>query len=126
METRKPAPIVRCEHCKWQGSSRGLFTHVRLAHPGISEVPPNQTREHPLSINSTKWKEGKYRFSSDTSSMKKPVKYAPLSKEDKADFLTLSVMVPVLIYIFSQPNIKDILTREGVNPNRLVTALGKI
>lgn len=30
-----PAPKVQCPHCAWQGSARGLFTHVRLAHPEV-------------------------------------------------------------------------------------------
>jgi hypothetical protein len=28
-----PAQKVQCPHCAWQGSARGLFTHVRLGHP---------------------------------------------------------------------------------------------
>ena len=30
-----PAQKVQCPHCAWQGSARGLFTHVRLAHPEV-------------------------------------------------------------------------------------------
>lgn len=30
----KPAQIVKCPHCDWKGSARGLFGHVKLSHPG--------------------------------------------------------------------------------------------
>jgi hypothetical protein len=38
---REPAKIAKCPHCKWTGSARGLFSHVRLAHGG---------KEHSLKI----------------------------------------------------------------------------
>ena len=31
---RKPAETVKCPHCSWNGSARGLFGHIRLTHPG--------------------------------------------------------------------------------------------
>lgn len=46
---RKPAPVVKCKHCDWRGSARGLFTHVRLGHPGIKDKPPVMT--HPYDVN---------------------------------------------------------------------------
>lgn len=44
---RAPAQIVQCPYCNHRGSTRGLFAHVRLAHPNISEKPPISKREHP-------------------------------------------------------------------------------
>ena len=32
---RIPAKQSKCPHCNWIGSSRGLFSHVRLTHPGM-------------------------------------------------------------------------------------------
>ena len=54
-EERKPAVIVKCKYCEWKGSSRGLFTHVRLSHPGISKKPESTQKHeyHPLAINKT-------------------------------------------------------------------------
>ena len=51
-QVRKPAPIVKCPHCSHTGSARGLFTHVRLAHPSIAEKPKIATRitAHPYDI----------------------------------------------------------------------------
>jgi hypothetical protein len=52
-EERKPAVTVKCKYCEWKGSSRGLFTHVRLAHPGISKKPESTKKYeyHPLDVN---------------------------------------------------------------------------
>ena len=49
---RKSANIVKCPHCPRTMSSRGLFTHVRLAHPGITAKPKTSTRivAHPYDI----------------------------------------------------------------------------
>lgn len=122
-----PAPIVKCPHCKWQGSARGLFTHVRLAHPGISEKPMFQRDFYKNNLfNGPAGVSGIKLTPNDMARLKNPVKYAPLSKEAKADFLALAVVVPTLIYIFSQPDIKNILKSEGVNSKRVITALGKI
>jgi len=51
-QVRKSAPIVKCPHCSHTGSARGLFTHVRLAHPSIAEKPKTSTRitAHPYDI----------------------------------------------------------------------------
>lgn len=48
---RASAPIVKCPHCNHTGSSRGLFTHIRLAHPGIETKPPKSVKTHPYAIN---------------------------------------------------------------------------
>jgi uncharacterized protein YllA (UPF0747 family) len=49
---RKSATIVKCPHCSHTGSARGLFTHVRLAHPGITTKPKTSTRivAHPYDV----------------------------------------------------------------------------
>jgi hypothetical protein len=51
-KTRKPTAVVKCPHCSHTGSARGLFTHVRLAHPTIAEKPKTSTRitAHPYDI----------------------------------------------------------------------------
>jgi hypothetical protein len=41
---RKSATIVKCPHCPRTMSARGLFTHVRLSHPGIIAKPKTSTR----------------------------------------------------------------------------------
>ena len=124
--TRKPAPIVKCQHCKWVGSARGLFTHVRMAHPAINEKPPTITREHPYIIGGISGKKATTDQLHLFREGYKAKKVAPITRKDKEDFITAAIMVPLLIHIFSQPDIKDILTSEGVNPKRLVVALGKI
>jgi hypothetical protein len=52
-KTRKATAVVKCPHCSHTGSARGLFTHVRLAHPTISEKPKTSTKitAHPYDIN---------------------------------------------------------------------------
>jgi hypothetical protein len=49
-QERAPAQVVKCPHCNHIGSSRGLFTHIRLAHPGISDKPPISKRQHPYAL----------------------------------------------------------------------------
>ena len=51
-QVRKSAPIVKCPHCSHTGSARGLFTHVRLAHPSIAEKPKTSTKitAHPYDV----------------------------------------------------------------------------
>jgi translation elongation factor EF-4 len=51
-KTRKPTAVVKCPHCSHTGSARGLFTHVRLAHPTIAEKPKTSTKitAHPYDI----------------------------------------------------------------------------
>ena len=50
--SRKPAMVVKCPHCKWEGSARGIYTHVRLSHPTIAEKPKTATKivAHPYDI----------------------------------------------------------------------------
>jgi hypothetical protein len=52
-KTRRATAVVKCPHCNHTGSARGLFTHVRLAHPGINEKPKTSTKitAHPYDIN---------------------------------------------------------------------------
>jgi hypothetical protein len=49
---RKSATIVKCPHCPRTLSARGLFTHVRLSHPGITQKPKTSTRivAHPYDV----------------------------------------------------------------------------
>jgi len=49
---RKAATIVKCPHCTRTLSARGLFTHVRLSHPGITAKPKTSTRivAHPYDV----------------------------------------------------------------------------
>ena len=49
---RKSATIVKCPHCSRTMSARGLFTHVRLSHPGITQKPKTSTRivAHPYDV----------------------------------------------------------------------------
>jgi hypothetical protein len=51
-QVRKSAPIVKCPYCSHTGSSRGLFTHVRLSHPNIDAKPKKATKItiHPYDI----------------------------------------------------------------------------
>jgi len=55
-KTRKPTAIVKCPHCSHTGSARGLFTHVRLAHPNIDAKPKTATKItiHPYDIHGTR------------------------------------------------------------------------
>jgi len=122
--TRKPAPIVKCPHCKWNGSARGLFTHVRMAHPAINTKPPISKNEHPYDIRGVKT--SLERVNGGFLVHKFPKKIIPTTKKEQEEFVLWAALVPAFIYMFSDPDIKDILTREGVNPKRLVVALGKI
>lgn len=53
---RKPAQIVKCPHCAWQGSARGLVPHCRLKHPSVK--PPivnsleNRVTTNPYAVKS--------------------------------------------------------------------------
>jgi len=51
-QVRKSAPIVKCPYCSHTGSSRGLFTHVRLAHPNVNAKTKTATKitVHPYDI----------------------------------------------------------------------------
>lgn len=50
--TRKATAIVKCPHCDHTGSARGLFSHVRMSHPGVIEKPKTATKimAHPYDI----------------------------------------------------------------------------
>lgn len=50
---RAPAKVTKCPHCKWTGSARGLFSHVRLAHGG-KEHALKIRKENPYVIEKSK------------------------------------------------------------------------
>lgn len=50
---RAPAKLTKCPHCKWTGSARGIFSHVRLAHSG-KEHALNIRKENPYVIEKSK------------------------------------------------------------------------
>lgn len=114
MSSRKPAPIVKCEHCSWKGSARGLFTHVRLSHPGITSKPPIASLKHPLDINNktigSTSKRKRYRSSID----------------DDALLNVFGIMLAIKVLESLTDSQKQTLQREGINPSKVVTALGKI
>jgi hypothetical protein len=119
MTSRKPAPIVKCEHCNWKGSARGLFTHVRLSHPGISAKPPIAQLHHPLDIENSKV------------GNVKPKRKRKYSSEDSSELLEGTLVALGVAFAIkllqSLPNTqKQTLQREGINLNQVVTALGKI
>lgn len=48
----KPAQIVKCPHCDWKGSARGLFGHVKLSHPGNEGAIRHSTkRVNPYAVS---------------------------------------------------------------------------
>jgi hypothetical protein len=48
----KPAQIVKCPHCDWKGSARGLFGHVKLSHPGNEGAIKHSTkRVNPYAVS---------------------------------------------------------------------------
>jgi len=50
---RAPAKLTKCPHCKWTGSARGLFSHVRLTHGG-KEHALNIRKENPYLLEKSK------------------------------------------------------------------------
>jgi len=50
---RAPAKVTKCPHCKWTGSARGLFSHVRLTHGG-KEHSLNIRKENPYVVEKSK------------------------------------------------------------------------
>lgn len=50
---RAAAKVTKCPHCKWTGSARGIFSHVRLAHSG-KEHSLNIRKENPYVIEKSK------------------------------------------------------------------------
>lgn len=117
MSSRKPAPIVSCQHCKWKGSARGLFTHVRLSHPGITSKPPTAVLKHPLDVNNS---------TIGTLPIRKK-KRSKGSNNDEISILgTLGIVLAIRILESLTQKQTQTLQREGVNPSQVVTALGKI
>mgnify|MGYP006269821515 FL=1 len=50
---RRPAEIVKCPHCNWKGSARGLHSHCRLLH-GKNIKDAREIKVNPYSINKGK------------------------------------------------------------------------
>ena len=116
MSSRKPAPIVSCEYCKWKGSARGLFTHVRLSHPGIEKKPPVSKLVHPLSESQS---------ISGTNTKRKRKRYGESSID--GDTMSLLFIVGIIAKIIEAlpPREQKTLQREGINPS-YVRSLGSI
>lgn len=83
MSKRAPAQIVKCPHCNHTGSARGLFTHIRLAHPGIASKPPISRNEHPYAVG------GSVAKALDTKSPKTP-------KQSVEEILVSTITIAVL------------------------------
>jgi len=117
MTSRKPAPIVRCQHCNWKGSARGLFTHVRLSHPAISEKPPIAVLKHPLDID-TKTSIG--------NSKPKRKHYTSTLNDTSETITLLAISLSLVMKVLDYLPVRETLQREGINPNRVAKALGKL
>jgi hypothetical protein len=117
MTTRKPAPIVKCEHCNWKGSARGLFTHVRLSHPGISTKPPTATLQHPLDID---------KKTSIGSVKRKRKHYSSELNDEINEVAMLALGLALVVKVLDYLPVRQTLQREGINPNQVVKALGKV
>lgn len=87
---RSPAPIVKCPHCNHQGSSRGLFTHIRLAHPNIESKPPKSVKMHPYAVN-----QGNI-GSIDVKPMKRKKKRASVSGLTQTEEALIGILLPIL------------------------------
>lgn len=110
--TRKPAMVVKCPHCKWEGSARGIYTHVRLSHPAIAEKPKTATHivAHPYDVKGLGHVKDKIHR---------------LDKVNHSDWINLLV-VPLAIKLF-----EELLMQNGVTlPSKVgkpyQSAIGKI
>jgi hypothetical protein len=104
--SRKPAPIVSCEYCNWKGSARGLFTHVRLSHPGIDKKPPIAQLVHPLDNS---------RSISGTKVKRKRKRYGESNEAEGTALMLLAVGIIVKMIEALPPTSKKILQSEGIN-----------
>ena len=114
---RKAAPIVKCEHCNWKGSARGIFTHVRLSHPGIIEKPPIAVLQHPLDVNTKQTIIGNVK--------RKRVRYNGI-EQDINDIAMIGLALALVIKVIDLIPVKNALKSEGINPNKVTMALGKL
>jgi len=117
MTSRKPAPIVKCEYCNWKGSARGLFTHVRLSHPGITAKPPIATLHHPLDVD---------KKTSIGNVKRKRKRYQSELEKDVDEVAMLALGLALVVKVLNYLPVRKTLQREGVNPNLVVKALGKV
>lgn len=105
-QNRKPAPVVKCPHCDHIGSSRGLFTHVRLSHPNVSAKPKIATKitAHPYDIKGMGHvKETIHRIET---SRKKPI------KTDWQSEFFVKIVAEVLSQLANKYGLKTINTSE--------------
>lgn len=113
-QVRKSAPIVKCPHCSHTGSARGLFTHVRLAHPNVAAKPKKATKitVHPYDIKGMGHvKETIHRIET---------KKKPVLDNWQHDFLAkcAAEVVRQLFEVYQIQSIKGIKTSErGYKPN---------
>lgn len=87
---RLPAPIVKCPHCNHKGSSRGLFTHIRLAHPNIESRPPKSVKTHPYAIKESSI------GSIDVKPIKRKKKRASVSGFTETEEALIAIFLPIL------------------------------
>lgn len=80
-KNRKPAPIVKCPYCTHKGSARGLFAHIRLAHPNEGYVKPPVSKKVTVSVHP-------YACSGDVPSFKSGgiLSVSDLTKQEKKIF----------------------------------------
>ena len=116
---RKPAQIVKCPHCSWTGSARGLFTHSRLAHPSL---PTPKTKGRPVYATSNPNAIG-----SVTKPLKSNVSDDPLSYFNQRGWKAYKEKEPGWAYaveIVSQVVVE--MARRFNERNKKVVALGSI
>jgi hypothetical protein len=90
-----------------------------LSHPGITSKPPIASLEHPLDIN---------KKTIGSTSVRKRKRYrSSIDNDDSSVVLgVLGIMVAIKVLQSLTDKQKETLQREGINPSKVVTALGKI
>jgi len=110
-KTRKPTATVKCPHCDHTGSARGLFQHVRMAHPTVSAKPQTSTKivAHPLDVNGL-------------GAVKE--KIHRLDKKKQEDWLT-AIIIPVAIGL-AQKIIDNMNTHQSIGYKPTPSAIGSV
>lgn len=114
---RTPAPIVKCPHCNHTGSSRGLFTHMRLAHPGIEAKPPKSVTAHPYAVQQSSV------GNVSTKAVKRKKKSASISGVNDVEQALIAILAPVVAnlafnWLESNGWIKRPFPSEGIKTQR--------